>query len=65
MTLDAKLRWKAQVKKKREDLGLRYRENVLAHGKKIGPVDTQRADAVQTNIDQRHTAVAVHETEQR
>ena len=24
MTLDAKLRWKAHVKKKREELGLRY-----------------------------------------
>ena len=26
----------------------KIQENVLAHGKKIGPVDTQQADAVQT-----------------
>jgi predicted GIY-YIG superfamily endonuclease len=26
MTLDAKLRWKAHVKKKGEDLGLRYKK---------------------------------------
>jgi hypothetical protein len=26
MTLDAKLRWKMQVKKKREELGLKYRQ---------------------------------------
>jgi len=26
MTLDAKLRWKAHVKKKREELGLRYKK---------------------------------------
>jgi hypothetical protein len=37
MTLDAKLRWKARVKKKREELG----PDVLGHGNKIGPVDTQ------------------------
>jgi hypothetical protein len=42
MTLDAKLRPKAHVKEKREELGLKYKKkNVLAHGKKIGPVDTQ------------------------
>jgi hypothetical protein len=37
MTLDAKLRWKARVKKKRKELGL----NELGHGNKIGPVDSQ------------------------
>jgi len=26
MTLDAKLRWKARIKKKREEMGLRYKE---------------------------------------
>jgi uncharacterized protein with GYD domain len=26
MTLDAKLRWKAHVKKKREELGLKYKK---------------------------------------
>ena len=40
----------------------------MAHGKKIHPVDTQLADAVQTNIeagvDLQHTAVGMHETEQ-
>jgi hypothetical protein len=44
MTLDSKLRWKTHVKKIREELG---QENVLAHGKKLGPVDTQQADAAQ------------------
>jgi len=51
---------------------IKIKENVLAHGKKIGPVDTQQADAVQTNIeayyfivDLRHTAVGLHETEQQ
>ena len=46
----------------------KIQENVLAHGKKIHPVDTQLADAVQTNIeagvDLQHTAVGMHETEQ-
>jgi len=43
-------------------------ENIMAHSKKMGPVDTQKADAVQINIeacvDLRHTAVGMHETEQ-
>ena len=29
----------------------KVQENVLVQGKKIGPVDTQQADAVQTNIE--------------
>jgi hypothetical protein len=33
MILDAKLRWKAHIKKKREELGLRYKKNVLADRK--------------------------------
>ena len=45
----------------------KIQENVLAHGKKIGLVCTQLADAVQTNtescVDLRHTAVGMHETE--
>ena len=28
MTLDAKLRWKAHIKKKREELGLRYKKYI-------------------------------------
>ena len=28
MTLDAELRWKAHVKKKREELGLRYKKSI-------------------------------------
>jgi len=68
MTLEAKLRWKAHVKKKTRKAWTKIQENVLVHGKKIGPVDTQYADAVQTNIeacvDLRHTAVEIHETEQ-
>jgi len=40
----------------------------LAHGKKIGAVDTQYGDPVETNIeacvDLRHTAVGIHEKEQ-
>ena len=43
-------------------------ESVLARGRKIGPVDTQQPDAVQTNIescvDLRLTAERMHETEQ-
>ena len=46
----------------------RIKENVLVHGKKIAPVDTQYADAVQRNIevcvDLRHAAVGMHETHQ-
>jgi len=46
----------------------KIQENVLAHGKKIDPVETQKADAIQTNIEvcagPRHTAVGMHETEQ-
>ena len=40
MALAAKLRWKVHVKRKREELGLKYIKNVLAHGKEIGPVNT-------------------------
>jgi predicted GIY-YIG superfamily endonuclease len=35
MTLDTKLRWKAHVKKKREELGLRYKKNALAVRKEL------------------------------
>ena len=38
MTLDAKLRWKVHVKKKREELGLKYK-HVLAYGKTLGHVN--------------------------
>ena len=31
----------ASPKKKSEELGLKYKKNVLAHGKNISPVDTQ------------------------
>ena len=33
MTLDAKLRWKARIKKKREEMGLRYKEMFLLIGR--------------------------------
>jgi len=43
--------------------------NLLAQGKRLGPVDTQYADGAQTNIeacvDLRHTAVGMHETEKQ
>jgi hypothetical protein len=32
---NAKLRWKAHVKKKREELDLRYKKNVLADRKEL------------------------------
>jgi hypothetical protein len=41
MTLDATLRWKAHVKKKYKELGLKQKKNVFSHGKKIDLVDTQ------------------------
>ena len=37
-TLDAKLRWKAHVKKKRDQLGIKYKKNVLAAWKKLHSV---------------------------
>jgi hypothetical protein len=41
MTLDAKLRWKARVKKKKKRRAwTKIQETALAHGK-ISPVDTQ------------------------
>jgi len=40
MTLDAKLRWKAHVKKKRGELGLRYKRKVLADRKELLPVSS-------------------------
>jgi hypothetical protein len=49
MTLEAKLRWKAQVKKKTRRSWTKVQENILVHGEKIKPVDTQ-ADAAQTNV---------------
>jgi hypothetical protein len=36
MTLEAKLRWEAQVKKKREDLGLKYSEICWVRGRRSG-----------------------------
>jgi hypothetical protein len=39
--MDAKLRWKARVKKKTRRAWTKIQENVLDHGKKIGTVDTQ------------------------
>ena len=64
---DAKLRWKAPVKKKTRRAWTKIQEYVLAHGNKIGPFDTQLADAVQIlrlvwtyGIG----AVGMHETEQ-
>ena len=44
MTLDDKLRWKAHVKKKTRTAWTKIQQNVMAHGKKIGPVDTQLPD---------------------
>jgi len=41
LTLDAKLCWKAHVKKKTRRTWTRIQENVLACGKKIGHVDRQ------------------------
>jgi len=38
---DAKLLRKALVKKKTRRAGTKIQENALAHGKEIGPVDTQ------------------------
>ena len=35
VTLDAKLQWKAHVKKKKEELELRYKKNVLADRKEL------------------------------
>jgi uncharacterized protein with GYD domain len=34
MTLDAKLRWKAHVKKKREELGLKYKKMYWLMGRR-------------------------------
>jgi hypothetical protein len=34
MTLNAKLRWKAQVKKKREELGLKHQKIYLLMGRR-------------------------------
>jgi len=36
-----KLRWKAHVKKKREELGLRYKKNALAVRKELLAVPSQ------------------------
>jgi hypothetical protein len=40
MTLDAKLHWKVQVKKKKRRAWPKIQVNVLAYGKTIGPVNT-------------------------
>jgi hypothetical protein len=67
MTLDAKLGWKVHVKKKREELGLKYR-HVLAHVWKIGPGNAQQPGTVQTDLetsmDLWHSGMGVHKTEQ-
>jgi len=41
-----------QTNKQTRRTWTKIQENVLAQGKKIGPVDTQQADAVQTNIEE-------------
>jgi hypothetical protein len=65
--LDVKLRWKVHVKKKREELGLKYKHMNWLIGRSVGLVNTQ-AGALHTDIeacvDLWHTAVGMHETEQ-
>jgi hypothetical protein len=41
MTLNAKLRWEAHVKKKTRRAWNKIQENILDHEKKIEPVGTQ------------------------
>jgi hypothetical protein len=60
MTLDAKLRWNAHVKKKREELGLKYEGMYWLMGRRS-------AGALQTDTEARvdlwHPAMGMHETE--
>jgi predicted GIY-YIG superfamily endonuclease len=66
MTLDAKLRWKAHVKKKREELGLRFKKKVLADRKELLTVHSQQTSSLQPNIktrlDIRYSTVGLHQT---
>jgi hypothetical protein len=48
MTLDAKLRWKVHVQKKKRIAWSKIQKHVLAYGKTIGHVNTQQAGALQT-----------------
>jgi hypothetical protein len=66
MTLDTKLRRKAHVKKKREELGLRYKKNAPAVRKQLLAVPSQQIATLQPNtktrLDIRYPTVGLHKT---
>ncbi|RZF44127.1 hypothetical protein LSTR_LSTR013199 [Laodelphax striatellus] len=49
MTLDTRLRWKAHVKKKREELGIRYSKILLVDRKKFNTFLLQQDSHLQAN----------------
>ena len=66
--LDAKLRWKVNVKKKTKRAWPKMQTNVPAYGKTIGSVNTQQAGALQADfeacLDLWHTVMGMHKTGQ-
>jgi uncharacterized membrane protein (UPF0127 family) len=68
MNLGAKLRRKAHVKKKQEELGLRYKKKVLADRKELLTIPSQETSSVQTNtktpLDIWYPNLGLHQTKQ-
>jgi len=67
MALDAKLRWKAKVKKKREQLELKYKKMYWLTGRRSTLLIYNKLMLYKTNIeacvDLWRTAVGMHETD--
>ena len=67
MTLDAKLRWKAHVKEKREGLGLEYKKMYWLMGRRSA-LSIHNTLCCTNNIEAcaalRHTAVGMQEADQ-
>ena len=65
MTLDAKLRWKAYVKKKREEFRLKYKKMYWLMGRRSALSIHNKLNLYkQTCVDLWHTTMGMHEIEQ-
>jgi hypothetical protein len=65
MTLDAKLRWKLHIKKKREELGLKYKRMYWLMGRRpCQNIASWCSTDTEAIVDLRHPVMGMHETEQ-
>ena len=64
--LDAKLRWKENVKKKREEFGLKYQKKNIywLMGRRSALSTRALQTGLEASVELWHTAMGMHETEQ-